>query len=160
MKRTTLFWMVFPLGVAAAGAAATMSCRGGVDGYGDAGTDGDIIGSIGKGTSSGASDGGGGDDGGCATAIVTVDDSAATDNASSGGPGCTNDDECTVRLAGDYCACPGTPRPMLVSRATAFDEGLTGITQKCTCLIPPCVPPAPSKAACRDGRCVLVDAGE
>lgn len=154
MKRMRLFWMFFPLGLATAGGAATIACRGGVDGYGDAGTDGNIMGSLDKGKPSSAADGDA-----CATAMVTVDDSAASENASSGGPGCTKDEECTVRLAGDYCACPNTPRPMLVSRAAAFDESLNGITQKCTCLIPPCEPEAPAKAACRDGRCVLADPG-
>ena len=95
----------------------------------------------------------------CARAIVTIDDSAATENASSGGPGCKEDDECTVRFAGDYCACPSTPRPLLASRAAAFDESLNGNGQRCTCPIPPCEPPQPARAGCRDGRCVLVDAG-
>jgi hypothetical protein len=89
--------------------------------------------------------------------MVTIDDNAASANASSGGPGCAQDSECTVRFAGNYCACPDTARPILTSRAAGFDEGLNGIASKCTCAILPCEPPPRAKAGCRDGRCVLLD---
>ncbi len=153
MKRMSLVVMVFPLALVAAG-AASIACKGGADGFGDAGPDGDILGLLVKGNTI---DGGAVPSDACAKAIVTVDDSLASDNGSSGGPGCTKDDECTVRMAGDYCGCPDTPRPMLTSRAAGFDESLNGITQQCTCRIAPCAPAPARKAACRDGRCVLAE---
>ena len=157
MRRMTVVLTAIPL-LLVAGGAATIACRGGADGFGDAGTDGNIMGSIASGGLKRGSDAGSGD--ACAAALVTIDDSFATEGASSGGPGCTKDDECTVRMAGDYCACPDTPRPMLASRAASFDEGLNGITKQCTCLIAPCEPRTLPRAACRDGRCILADSGE
>ncbi|MBX3198208.1 MAG: hypothetical protein KF894_08695 [Labilithrix sp.] len=142
-----------------AGGLLAVACKGGGTlGGDDGGFDGEAARQ--NPGSSILADGGEGSPAECARALVTIDDSAATENASSGGPGCTADDECTVRFAGDYCACPSTPRPLLTSRATAFDEGLNGIGQRCTCPIPPCEPPQPATAGCRAGRCVLVDAGE
>ncbi len=88
----------------------------------------------------------------CAQAIVSIDD-AAPDAAEA----CGKDDDCTVRIAGDYCACPNSPRPILASRAAAFDDSLEGLTKKCTCQIAPCEPLRPSRAVCHAGRCALAD---
>jgi hypothetical protein len=93
----------------------------------------------------------------CEKSMVTIDDSAADSPATAGGPACANDNECTVRMAGDYCSCPNTPRPMLVSNLAAFDESLNGITGKCTCEILPCAPAQHAKSVCREGRCALAD---
>jgi hypothetical protein len=153
MNRTARAAVVLPLVALVASGLVAIACRGGgtLDGI-DASFDGEATGrSPGSATAR---------DGACAQAILTIDDNAASENASSGGPGCTSDNECTVRMEGDYCACPSTPRPMLTSRATAFDDSRNGLHEQCTCPIPPCEPPLPSKAGCRDGRCVLVDAGE
>lgn len=92
----------------------------------------------------------------CEKSLITIDDTAA-DTAATGGPACADDSECTVRLGGDYCACPSTPRPMSKSRAAAFDESLEGVTKKCTCEIAPCEPPPVASSVCREGRCVLAE---
>ena len=153
MHRKARAALTMPLLVLGAGGLLEIACRGGgpLDQL-DGGFDGEATRQAsGRAPANGDA---------CAVETVTIEDNAATENASSGGPGCTSDDECTVRFAGDYCACPSTPRPMLTSRATSFDQGLSGIGQRCTCPLPPCVAPAPAKAGCRESRCVLVDAGE
>jgi hypothetical protein len=155
MNRKAHVAVVVPLCTLVTSGLLALACRGGgsVDGVDASFTDGEAA----RLTPGRATVGDGGE--GCAKALITVEDNAATENASSGGPGCANDNDCTVRLEGDYCACPSTPRPMLVSRSAAFDEGLNGITDRCSCAIMPCAPPSPAKAACLDARCVLVDAG-
>jgi hypothetical protein len=121
--------------------AFTSSCRGGgtIDGL-DGSFDGQAVRLTAKGEL-------------CEQAMVSIDDDAADSTS-----GCVKDEDCTVRVTGDYCACPSTPRAILAARAAAFDEGLEGITKRCTCQIAPCEPVQPSRAQCRDGRCAL--AGE
>ncbi|MBX3221088.1 MAG: hypothetical protein KF795_11260 [Labilithrix sp.] len=156
MNRTARAFLTVLLVPVAAGGLVAIACRGGGPlGGDDGGFDGEAARQV-PGTIT--TDGGAGSRDECATAIVAIEDNAATDNASSGGPGCSKDDECTVRFAGDYCACPLTPRPLLVSRAAPFDESLNGIAQRCTCPIPSCEPPPNAKAACKDSRCVLLNA--
>jgi hypothetical protein len=129
-----------------------VACRGGPDTSADAGVEASSEPSSGDVRPSGA-------DAACATALVTIDDVEATESARGGGPACLNDDDCVVRFAGDYCACPSTPRPIAKSRVAAFDERLAGITARCTCEIRPCLPPAPPKVQCVLGACVLGGGG-
>jgi hypothetical protein len=145
MNRSALAALVCPVVafVLSTSAFASIACRGGpeID---------DVETTIGGDTTRKAASSGEA----CEKSLVTIDDSAA-ETAAAGGPACANDGECTVRLGGDYCACPSTPRAMSKSRAAAFDESLKGATSKCTCEIAPCAPMAPAAAVCREGRCVV-----
>jgi hypothetical protein len=146
MNRRARAALLTPTVALATSGLLTIACRGGgtVDGV-DASYDGET-------TRQTATNGEA-----CEKAVIAIEDTAA-DTAATGGPACTSDNECTIRLAGDYCACPNTSRPMSKSRAAAFDESLKGVTKRCTCQISPCDPPAPASVACREGRCVLAGA--
>jgi len=112
MNRKARAALTMPLIVLVAGGLLEIACRGGgpLDQL-DGGFDGEATRQAsGRAPANGDA---------CAVETVTIEDNAATENASSGGPGCTSDDECTVRFAGDYCACPSTPRPMLTSGSDA-----------------------------------------
>lgn len=85
---------------------------------------------------------------------VTVPESAASTNPSGGPSGCSQDDDCTVRLQGDYCSCPATPKPITKASATAFDEGLNGIGAGCSCGTPKCAGTT-ATAKCEKSVCVL-----
>ena len=76
MKRTMLVVTSLFVAFAMSGMVTISACRGGVDGYGDAGTDSDIIGMLGRGSASSESDA-------CAAATGRDDD------ASHGDGGCT-----------------------------------------------------------------------
>ena len=145
MNRTARAALTVPIAALAMSGVVVAACRGGGTGEGlDGGWgDGDAIHQSSQSQA-------------CEKSIIAIDDTAAASDGSS--PGCANDNDCTVRLAGDYCACPSTLRPMLVSRAAAFDQSLDGVTKKCTCEMLPCVPITPGKSVCRDGRCALADA--
>src|SRR5690606_36392671 len=117
------------------------ACRGGPDTSADAGVEAAPEPSSTDLAPSGA-------DASCATAIVTIDDVEAREAATGAGPACFGDEDCTVRFAGDYCACPTTPRPMSRSRVAAFDERLAGISARCTCDVRPCQPPALPRVEC------------
>ncbi|MCW5833453.1 MAG: hypothetical protein KIS78_13705 [Labilithrix sp.] len=156
MNRTARALVTVSFASLVAGGLVAVACKGGGPLDGDGGFDGEAARR--SPGSSITTDGGGASGPECATALVTIDDDDTGD--AGGGPGCSTDDECTVRFAGDYCACPQTPRPLLASRAAAFDEDVEGIGRRCTCPLPPCEPPPEATAGCRDGRCVLVDAGE
>lgn len=90
----------------------------------------------------------------CVVHTVTVPDSAASTNPSGGPSGCSSDDDCTVRLQGDYCSCPAEPKPITKSSAIAFDEGLNGIGVGCNCAQAKCAVPT-AAAKCQQGACVL-----
>lgn len=144
MNRTARAALIVPICAFWTAGMLTLSCRGGgtLDGL-DGSFDGQAVHLSAKGDL-------------CEQAIVTIDDDGAGDAATSAS-GCAKDDDCTVRIAGDYCDCPSTPRPMLASRAADFDKSVDGLTKKCTCQIMPCAPLPPSRAVCRQGRCALAD---
>src|SRR4051812_30543654 len=98
MNRTARAALFVPMLALATGGAFTVACRGGgtLDGLDGGGVDGGAARSV---TASGEA---------CEKAVIAIDDTAA-ENAATGGSGCANDNECTVRMAGDYCACPNTP---------------------------------------------------
>ena len=81
MKRTMLVvgTSLF-VALAISGMVTISACRGGVDGYGDAGSDSDIMGALGKSSASRESDA-------CAAA------SAANDDATHGDAGCTEEED-------------------------------------------------------------------
>jgi hypothetical protein len=144
MNRTARIALIVPLSAFFAAGGSMLACRGGgtLDGL-DGSFDGQAAVLSMKGEL-------------CEQAVVTIEDDGAGD-AATNASGCAKDDECTVRIAGDYCACPSTPRPMLASRAAAFDQSLDGITKKCTCQISPCEPLRPSRAVCRENKCALAE---
>lgn len=74
MKRTMLVFSSLFVAVAMSGMVTISACRGGVDGYGDAGSDSDIIGMLGKGSASSASDA-------CAAATGTDEEASHRDGA-------------------------------------------------------------------------------
>ncbi len=80
MKRTLLVFSSLFVAAAMSGMVTISACRGGVDGYGDAGRDGDIIGMLGRGSASSANDA-------CAAATGTDDD------AGHGGAGCPEEED-------------------------------------------------------------------
>ena len=145
MNRSTRALFFVPIAALATGAALSVACRGGgtLDGLDAGWNDGEAVRITARGVL-------------CEKAMVTIDDTAA-DEAATDGPGCAKDDECTVRLEGDYCGCPSHPRPLLVQRAAELDDSLVGITKRCNCAITPCEPVRPSRAVCRERRCVLAD---
>lgn len=145
MKRPARAVLFVPVAALAASGVLAIACRGGgtLDGIDGSWTDGEAT----RITATAQI---------CEKAMVAIDDTAA-ESAAPDAPGCAADTDCTVRMAGDYCACPSTPRPMLLARAAAFDESLSGITRRCTCEIMPCDPPRGAKAVCREGRCALAD---
>jgi hypothetical protein len=144
--------VVMTLGALGSCSLSAAACRGGPDTSADAGVE---AASEPQSTGLGPS----GADAACAAALVTIDDVEAKEGATGAGPACFTDEDCVVRFAGDYCACPSTPRPMSRSRAAAFDQGLAGITARCTCDIRPCPPPTAPNVECVLGACVLARAG-
>ncbi len=145
MNRSVRALLFAPLVALGIGGAFTIACRGGgtLDGLDASFRDGETT----RFNALGAA---------CEKAMITIDEGAAAEGGD-GGAGCASDDECTVRMEGDYCACPNTPRPVLVARAAEIDYSLGGITNKCTCEISPCEPVRQSRAICRERRCVLAD---